>query len=593
MLGILIVAVILSLACLCIRGLPKPVESVLLDRINSGPFAWQLKRLHFCPGAALVAENARVFRKGVVGHPLFEAPTVDLDVDLASLMSGGSFVEGFSIHEGVFRRDTSGRSAVGRTNVFSDFTFELEDCNLEGVWFEHCSGRYMIRGTEVVIHDARGVAGQGVQRGRIAGEFSFDRVTRTYDYHFKELEIDPHAAVPMLRDRGLNPVADLIERFNFPGGNPRLELRLRGRAGDDPEMRLEGRLQSDAALYRGAEFSSLDVTFSGDLSNRAKTIVLSPLKLTHGVQSLTADCTLDLVASTTTFKMTSTVHPRRVARMVSDKLEVALQQAHFGPRTAVDAEGVIGHKDPALTDVQASISGEGLGFGPFVAEQCSLVWTMRGRSNHFSNVQGDLWGGTVVAEAAVFPDPQSGTGRCFLEFDADRISFKDYAHHVLKKEGDSYVGLLSFDGFLAGEVKKDWIKESTGRFDVKIEKGSLFRIPLFGGLTAIITRFIKPLDKMLEQTEATADVVVGGQRMRTDNLKIEGKLLSVAASGRYGFDQSLDFEVKVTPRDKSLLQKLLKLPFDVLNELFFEIGLTGSLDDPKWYLRRFSKDIFD
>ena len=81
--------------------------------------------------------------------------------------------------------------------------------------------------------------------------------------------------------------------------------------------------------------------------------------------------------------------------------------------------------------------------------------------------------------------------------------------------------------------------------------------------------------------------------MTTDNLKIEGKLLGVEASGRYGFDGTLDFEVKVTPRDKSLLQKLIKLPFDVLNELFFEIGLTGTLEDPKWYLRRFSKHIFD
>ncbi|MDA0323363.1 MAG: hypothetical protein O2923_11710 [Verrucomicrobia bacterium] len=593
LLGFLIVALLLAITCLCVRGLPEPIAIRLLAKINSGPFAWQLQKLHFCPGGGLVAEDARVFRKAVVGHPLFEAPEVLLDIDLLSLLDDRAFVEGFAIHGGVFRRDTSGQSSSGRTDGHADFKFELRDCDLEGFWIDQCRGSYLIRGSEVVIEVERGLAGLGDQQGAIAGIFSFDRVSHEYDYHVRELEVDPHVLVPMLRGRNLNPVADLIERFEFTEGNPCIELRLQGKSGADPVLHMEGRITSGSATYRSVAYTALDVSFRGEFSQRGKTLVLSPLKMEYGQESILADCTLDLVAATTEFQATSTMHPQRAARILGDKVEAALQGAHFGAWTEIEIKGIVGHKDPEITDVQATIEGDGLGFGPFVTERCGLTWTLRARSNHFANINGEMWGGDIQADALVFPNPASTSGMLRVSFDVDRIAFADYAKHVLKRSGEDYAGLLSFDGSLQGDIKRDWMKGADGRFHVKIEDGKLFRLRLFGGLTDIITKFIKPLDRMLEQTTAEADVVVGDGGMTTDNLKIEGKLLGVEASGRCGFDRSLEFEVKVTPRDKSLLQKIIKLPFDVLNELFFEIGLTGELEDPKWYLRRFSKHIFD
>ena len=68
--------------------------------------------------------------------------------------------------------------------------------------------------------------------------------------------------------------------------------------------------------------------------------------------------------------------------------------------------------------------------------------------------------------------------------------------------------------------------------------------------------------------------------------------MRLAAEGRYGFDRQLDFDVHVTLAKKGLVRDILRFPLELLNEAFFEIGLTGTTKKPNWYLKRFSRDLF-
>jgi hypothetical protein len=66
----------------------------------------------------------------------------------------------------------------------------------------------------------------------------------------------------------------------------------------------------------------------------------------------------------------------------------------------------------------------------------------------------------------------------------------------------------------------------------------------------------------------------------------------LSAEGRYRFDRHLNFDVHVTLAKKGLVRDILRFPLELLNEAFFEIGLTGTTKEPNWYLKRFSRDLF-
>ena len=590
--ALILIAALLALLCLCVRGLPAPFQSYLMERINSGPFVWQIDRLRLCPLGGLVASRARVFRKGFIGAPLFEAPEVVLDVSPFAWVNKEPLVEGCTIRRGIFRRDTTGRRDPGRADVYAQLWFRLEDCSLEGIPIARCVGIYTLDGQSARIEDVHGSLTKDVGGGEFSGDFRFNRVTRAYDYDIQRSTVDPHVLLPMLRDRGMNALAELISSFAFGRTPPRIDMHLAGIAGPPANLTVEATVEIEGGTYRLSAFDRMTCSVDGRLNESERILRLSPLSVEHDGRSCWVDCTLDLIAYTTEFNVVSGVDPHRVAPMLGKKVVAALSNLRFGDQCQILARGIVGHTNPALTSIEAKVEGNGLGVGSVVTDACSLEWTQSGFSNHFSEIEGTLWGGDLDADIVLVRDPATEVGTCLLTGSADGMAFRDFAANVMRKSGEQYLGSISLSGWIRARTSPDWLNDADGEIEVKLEHTQLFRIPLFGGLTDLLTKVFRPLDKMLEQTKATATVTIGGGRMTTQNLKIDGKLLRVKGKGYYNFrDNSVDFELRVTIRDKTIAEKIIELPIKLLNELFFEIRLTGTTEKPKWYLRRFSKDI--
>ncbi len=108
---------------------------------------------------------------------------------------------------------------------------------------------------------------------------------------------------------------------------------------------------------------------------------------------------------------------------------------------------------------------------------------------------------------------------------------------------------------------------------------------LFMGLTDLLANEVPGVDKVVDQSEASATFTIEKGVVRSRDILIEGALFSISARGEYDIaNDSLDFVVRVElMRKDSILGKYLIRPvLWPFTKLLLEFKVAGSLDDPKW-----------
>ena len=97
------------------------------------------------------------------------------------------------------------------------------------------------------------------------------------------------------------------------------------------------------------------------------------------------------------------------------------------------------------------------------------------------------------------------------------------------------------------------------------------------------------------QTNASADFTITNGVLRSDNVRIEGKIFSVRMKGSYdAVRDDLDFKVQVQFfKQNSIVGKLLRPLTWAFSELLLDFRLTGPLDDPKWSYENIVKKMME
>jgi hypothetical protein len=118
---------------------------------------------------------------------------------------------------------------------------------------------------------------------------------------------------------------------------------------------------------------------------------------------------------------------------------------------------------------------------------------------------------------------------------------------------------------------------------------------LFMGLTDLMAEKIPGVDKIVDQTSASADFNIVNGVLHSDNIRIEGKLFSIKMSGSYdAVRDNLDFNVQVHLfKQDSIVGKLLRPLTWAFSELLLDFRLTGPLEDPKWSYRNIVKKVIE
>ena len=206
---------------------------------------------------------------------------------------------------------------------------------------------------------------------------------------------------------------------------------------------------------------------------------------------------------------------------------------------------------------------------------------------------------TVGPIAAVSPEGRPLTGTVVIT--------GTNGYNVVRVDAQSALPLadiLKIGGFTGEYVTDKVIGETTGSLEfrfprsmtnnyevlngeghVVVKNGHLMRLNLFAGLTKLLADHVPGVSFLVDQSEATADYRIENGVVKSDNIAIEGGVISIKMSGSLDTTKDkLDFIVRVRfTKDNSLMGKYFIRPVTwPFSKLLLEFRLTGSTEKPKW-----------
>ena len=119
-----------------------------------------------------------------------------------------------------------------------------------------------------------------------------------------------------------------------------------------------------------------------------------------------------------------------------------------------------------------------------------------------------------------------------------------------------------------------------GQGRLRIRKGHLLRMPLFGGLSRYLSMLL-PGFGYASQGEFNATFKVADGRIESDDMHLLGQLISLSGKGSVGFDGSLDVTVQVRFLKEGLTADVVRFLTSPLTTAL-EFQLSGTVQDPKW-----------
>ena len=182
----------------------------------------------------------------------------------------------------------------------------------------------------------------------------------------------------------------------------------------------------------------------------------------------------------------------------------------------------------------------------------------------------------------------------FNGFDETNIVFHaktDYMHGELDELSDLMdMALAGRSGKVEAHIEMSGLlgtntaSRLNGGGSVKVTEGHLLQMNLFAGLTSLLADKVPGVGYIVNQTDASADFTVSNGVLRTENMYLEGGLISLKGYGSYDIAaDNLDLVVRVQFMKKESLMGMLLHPITFpFTKLLLEFKATGSVGDPKW-----------
>ena len=182
----------------------------------------------------------------------------------------------------------------------------------------------------------------------------------------------------------------------------------------------------------------------------------------------------------------------------------------------------------------------------------------------------------------------------FPDFDEEKTAFgmklsckggsleemSDLLHFDLGERDGSVEGWCE----LTGPVSTNGVAGLNGRGMVRITDGHLAQMKLFAGLTKQLAEKVPGVGFLVNQSQASSDYTISNGVFRSENVFIEGGLISLKGWGSYDIPKdNLDFTVRIQfLKNDSLLGKVIHPVTWPFTKLLLEFRATGPVDDPKW-----------
>lgn len=457
----------------------------------------------------------------------------------------------------------------------------IEQGSVRGAWLERAYVAVRVTSNAVHFTDLTAEVGRGRGRGPLEGRVVWQRDTGLVQADV-QAEFDPRELLPLATPRQ----ATALRRFTFPGPMPRFEGRLSCVAQTNPHITVEGRVSATNWQYRGVDIASMSAT----VFHSNEVLTLRPWVFSRPEGATTGWLSMDFKTDLYTADLESTVHPHAIAGLVGPRLHRLLSTWQFDGPTRLVARGVVDGDDvDGRTDLWLDAEGRAAGRDTWRAD--TFAFRLHALHGQYvtTNAQGTAYGGTFTAVVEV--PPGSGTNR-FFTLVAALTNAEMGAIAAARRPGSesNLTGLVSGNVALRGLVEDAGGRGTTGRGELRVQDGNLFRLPLLGGLSSLLS-MIYPGLGFASQTDLHSTFEVQDRAITTEDARLEGDILSIRAGGRYEIGGRMRFVVEVQLLRRGPVAAVLRLVTLPVTKLL-EFQLSGTPEDPKWRPVNLPKELF-
>lgn len=594
---LLVIITVVMLAGLRWVGLPPVIRDTVLRRWNRDRrYVVQIDAIRFRFPFGVYLDRVHLYRRGAIGPPLLEAERVALRMYPGPWRHGRSGIRDIVIENGVIRRIPRAPDAP----VYP-IPWRLPDGEYCQVEFRNID-----------------LTGLKIARGTVTCRVDGDRlwldeglVILEPDETAGKLRVEGYLHLPQRRYSGtvagtfnpshLIPVAEAwsvqayhwLERLALNHDLPETKLKVGGVVGPPQHT-----FASDITV-RGTDFRYRDIpivalvgegVYRYDERQSRLDVRRVVGRTEHGSIMGRLDC--DFRGGRVGLDFTGATAPVIPADLAGVSVPERLREFQFAGDTQWKIRGMVSYRGEGTTDLRMQCLGEQVAFRDLGAGRVDLEARYHDGIFDIHGIQAAIFDGAVHGGMAIETPTEDETPTVRFELMLDRLDFRKLITAAIPESNPAfYEGLFSMNIKGTGKVTTNWPSFLEAAGQMRIREGRLFRLPLFGGLSQIMSRLIPGLDVVLMQTRANADFAIGGNRLDIADGRIQGEVFHVEGHGVYTFGEALNFQVQLKlMRDSTLLGSAVRTLTFPLSKLF-EFRLSGTLDKPRWYPINFSGDL--
>jgi len=383
--------------------------------------------------------------------------------------------------------------------------------------------------------------------------------------------LDPGGLRPLLPERQ----QPLLDQAAFSKSDPPvIHAEIRGGWQEPATLAVRARLAATNFTARGEKVDGLEaaVEYSNSLAR-----LLDVRLFKDGGELAAPFAEVDWKAGRISLSnAVSTLDPHLAVRLLGARAPAWLRVIGFDTPPAIHAGGAFVLNDPMATDLHLAISGANFRYRKLLAGTASgeVHWT--GQKVALTNVQADLYGGTLRGWCFFNDEPAIGTdlhGQVTLANIELPLLARGWGAKSNRVEGVLEGNLAMTSGNTANN--KSW----TGSGRLSVARAVLWDIRLFGIFSPMLNAIIPGTGNSRAYQAGMSFVVTNGMAA-TDNLEIRSTDFRLLYRGTLNTEKELDARVEANVlRDFPIFGRMFSWAFSPLSRLF-EYKIGGTLDAP-------------
>jgi hypothetical protein len=416
---------------------------------------------------------------------------------------------------------------------------------------------------------------------RFRGEARLEISSLNYEVR-GSVEGDPRSALPWLPEGPADVVRDLDAARHLTATG-----RAAGCFTNLQAFCIEARGGGVNFIFRGVQVTNFETAlyYSNDVLVLRDMLVQRPEGKAEGWVGM------DFAQEHITFDAVSTIAPHAAARMLGSNVFKFLSPFRFEGAAEVSARGLVDYGALDTTDLSAVAKVRRAGWDRFIADEANMDVIARGRSVLFTNITGAAYGGAFGGVVTIenIGNPSSPP-RYDVQVAIREADFKRVIEEIRGLTNLPYQGTLSATVAVAGAIGEGMGRSAEGAGKLEIRGGHLFQLPLLGGLSRLLSKIYPGLG-FATQTDLESAFVIADGAVCSDDVEMQGTVLSVLGSGCCRFDGHLDGVVQVKLLRRSYPAYVLRVVTLPVTKLL-EFHLSGTVDDPRWRPQNLPKEMF-